>query len=44
MRVEPKRVKKIDNLTVIFKLLGSSRLKAARRTSTKLTPGESERH
>ncbi len=36
--VDPKSVKKIDNLTVFFTLLGSARLKAVRRTLMKLSP------
>ncbi len=38
--VDPKSVKKIDNLTVFFTLLGSARVKAVRRTLVKLTPGD----
>ena len=37
--VDPKSVKKIDNLTVFFTLLGSLRVKAVRRTLMKLSPG-----
>jgi hypothetical protein len=36
--IDPKSVKKIDNLTVFFTLLGSVRKKAACRTLMKLTP------
>jgi len=38
MLVDPKSVKKIDNLTVFFTLLGSTSVKAACRTLMKLTP------
>ncbi len=37
--VDPKSVKKIDNLTVFFTLLGSASVKAVRRTLMKLSPG-----
>jgi len=37
--VDPKSVKKIDNLTVFFTLLGSACQKAVRRTLMKLRPG-----
>jgi len=39
MRTDPKIVKKIDNLTVIFMLSGSDYIKAACRMLMKLTPG-----
>jgi hypothetical protein len=39
MHVDPKSIKKIDNLTVFFTLLGSSSEKAERRTLMKLSPG-----
>jgi len=37
MLVDPERVKKIDNLTVFFTLLGSSRVKAVPRMLMKLS-------
>jgi hypothetical protein len=37
--VDPECVKKIDNLTVFFMLLGSVQIKAVRRILMKLTPG-----
>jgi len=37
--VDPKRVKKIDHLTVFFMLLRSLRVKAVRRMLMKLSPG-----
>jgi len=37
--VDPKSVKKIDNLTVSFTLLGSASVKAVRRTLMKLSLG-----
>jgi len=39
MLADPKSVKKIDNLTVFFTLLGSTSAKAVRRTLMKLIPG-----
>jgi len=36
---DPKSVKKIDNLTVFFTLLGSASVKVVRRTLMKLSPG-----
>jgi hypothetical protein len=39
MLIDPKSIKKIDNLTDFFTLLGSARLKAVRRTLIKLSPG-----
>jgi len=36
--VDPKSIKKIDNLTVFFMLLGSAHVKAVRRTLMKLSP------
>jgi hypothetical protein len=41
MHPDPKSVKKIVQLSVFFTLLGSARVKAARRTLMKLTPGMS---
>jgi len=38
-RADPKSAIKLLNLTVFFALLGSARVKAARRTLVKLTPG-----
>ncbi len=38
MRADPKNAQKFDNLTVFFVLLGSARVKAARKTLMKLTP------
>ena len=38
MRADPKSAIKLLNLTVFFALLGSARIKAARRTLVKLTP------
>jgi len=38
MRVDPERVKKIDNLTVIFKHFGSARIEALRKMLIKLSP------
>ena len=38
-RADSKRAKKLLNLTVFFVLLGSTRVKAARRTFVKLTSG-----
>ncbi len=38
MLVDPKSVKKIDNLTVFFTLLGSVSVKAVRRMLMKLSP------
>jgi len=40
--VDIKSVKKIDNLTVIFKHLGSASVKAARKALMKLSPGHSD--
>jgi len=37
--VDPKSIKKIDNFTVIFTLLGSARVKAEHKTLMKLRPG-----
>jgi len=37
--LDPKSVKKIDNLTVFFMLLGSESIKAVQRTLMKLSPG-----
>jgi len=37
--VDPKSVKKIDNLAVFFTLLGSASVKAVPRTLMKLSPG-----
>ncbi len=37
--VDPKSVKKIDQLTVFFTLLGSACVKAVRRMLVKLSPG-----
>ena len=37
--VDPESVKKIDNLTVFFMLLGSPSIKAVRRMLMKSTPG-----
>jgi hypothetical protein len=39
MLVDPKSVKKIDNLTVFFTLLGSAHAKAASKMLMKLTAG-----
>jgi len=39
MLVDPERIKKIENLTVFFTLLGSARVKAVHRTLMKLSPG-----
>ena len=39
MLVDPKTVKKIENLTVFFTLLGSEGVKAVRRILMKLSPG-----
>jgi len=36
----PKAQKKTDSLTLFFALLGSARVKAARKTLVKLTPGD----
>jgi len=36
---DPESIKKTDNFTVFFALSGSVRIKAAHRTSIKLTPG-----
>jgi len=38
-RADPKNAKKLFNLTVFFALLGSSRVKAARRMLVKLNQG-----
>ncbi len=43
MLVDPKIVKKVDNLTVLFKLSGSAGVKAVRRMMMKLTPGDPKR-
>jgi len=40
MLVDPKSVKKIDNLTVFFTLLRSASVKAVRRMLMKLSPGQ----
>ena len=37
---DPKSAIKLLNLSVFFALLGSGRIKAARRTLVKLTPGD----
>ncbi len=37
--IDPKRVKKTDDLTVFFTLLGSTSVKAVPRTLMKLSPG-----
>jgi len=37
MLIDPESVKKIDNLTVFLNVLGSARVKAARRTLMKLS-------
>ncbi len=37
--LDPESVKKIDNLTVFFALLGSARVKVISRTLMKLIPG-----
>ena len=39
-QADPKSAIKLLNLTVFFAVLGSARVKAARRTSVKLTLGE----
>jgi len=38
-RTDPKSVKKTDDLTVFFALLGTAHMKAALKTLVKLTPG-----
>jgi len=38
----PKAQKKTDNLNAFFALLGSARIKAARRTLMKFTPGDAK--
>jgi len=38
MLVDPERVKKIENLTVIFIYLGSAHVKASSKTLMKLSP------
>jgi len=39
MLVDPERVKKIENLTIFFMLLGSASVKAVCRRLMKLCPG-----
>ncbi len=40
MLIDPESIKKIDNLTVFFTLLGSARVKAVRRMLMKLSLGK----
>jgi len=41
--LDPESVKKIDNLTVFFTLLGSGHIKAVHRTLIKMTSGRDKK-